>query len=242
VKVLIVHLGTIAQTLPATSIVKGLLKKAKDLSVTWVTGEESNKYIFKYNKNIDKVISFNELQEIDEVFDVLINLHPKFPHEKCKNLKIKDAFDYGFSDNFKNFVEVINGEECSNMNVFQMYYKLSGLTWRGEGYNIGYYPKSRSKRHRAGLAVAHANLRGYVNDNLNLDKMKIWHIPYKKNIFKKMDEINKCSKIITDDFVTLHLALYLRKYVCFLKTFETSTKIELFGNGEIYEVPKSIFQ
>jgi len=71
--------------------------------------------------------------------------------------------------------------------------------------------------------------------------MKIWYIPYKKNIFKRMDEINRCKKIITDDFLTLHLSLYLRKYVYFLQTLPSNTKIELFKNGEIHQVPSFVF-
>ena len=72
--------------------------------------------------------------------------------------------------------------------------------------------------------------------------MRIWHIPYKKNIFKYMDQINKCHKIITDDFTTFHLAMTLRKYVYFLRTSPLNMKLELFGNGEIYKVPNRVFQ
>ena len=81
------------------------------------------------------------------------------------------------------------------------------------------------------------NLRNYILEELKLDNSKVWNIPYKKNIFKKMDEINKCKRIITDDITMFHLAVNLRKYVYFLKTFPINFKLELFGRGEIYEVP-----
>ena len=241
-KILIVHLGSISQTLPATSVIKGIKNKIKKSHITWVIEKEENKYIFKYIKGIDKVISFKEIQKSNKVFDVLINLHPKFPHNKCYDLKIKNAFDYDFNDEFKSFVDILYGKESTvDFNVFQMYYKLSGLTWKGEGYNLGYFPKNKAKSKRVGIAVAHAGLRNYVADEINLDSMKIWYIPYKKNIFKRMDEINRCKKIITDDFLTLHLSLYLRKYVYFLQTMPSSTKIELFKSGEIYQVPNFVF-
>ena len=241
-KILIVHLGTITQILPATSIIKGLLKKDPKAEITWVINEKKDKYIFKYNKDIKKIISFSELEKNNEVFDALINLHPKFPHKNCENLKIKNAFDYDFSDEFKNFTNVLIGEESiSNMNIFQVYYKLSGLVWKGEGYSIPYYPKTKTKQHRVGLGVAHAHLRDYVRENIDIKGQKLWHIPFKKNIYKKMDEINRCKKIITDDLLTFHLAMALHKYVYFLQTFPLNTKVELFKKGEICKVSPSFF-
>jgi hypothetical protein len=122
------------------------------------------------------------------------------------------------------------------MNIFQLYYNLSGLKWRGEGYDIHYYPKYKLKRNKVGISIANANLRNYILDKLKLDSGKIWYIPYKKNIYKKMDNINQCKNIITDDILTFHLSMILRKYVYFLQTFPLKIKMELFGNGEIHQV------
>ena len=79
-----------------------------------------------------------------------------------------------------------------------------------------------------------------LNNQLVIDKKKIWYIPYKKNIFKRMDEINRCKEIITDDLITFHLAMSMRKYVYYLETFPLTTRLELFGNGEICKVPMNI--
>jgi hypothetical protein len=87
------------------------------------------------------------------------------------------------------------------------------------------------------MSAVNANLRNYVLDNLEVDDKKLWYIPYKKNIFKKMDEINRCKKVITDDLLTLHLALSLRKYVYYLETYPHTLRLELFKNGQIYPVP-----
>jgi len=242
-KILIIHLGTLSQIIPATSIIKGILKKIENPFITWTTWNKKDTYIFKYNTDIERIISFNQLKELDETFDILINLFPRFPHEKCKKVKIKNALDYEFDKQFKKFADILIGEKIiSNMNIFQVYYKLSGLTWKGEGYSLNYSPKSRTKHHRIGLGVAHANLRNYVNEHLKLKSNKIWHIPYKKNIFKRMDEINRCYKIVTDDLLTFHLAMALRKYVYFLETYPLNIKLELFGKGEIHKIPKRILQ
>ncbi|MCD6434883.1 MAG: hypothetical protein J7L15_00620 [Clostridiales bacterium] len=242
-KILIIHLGSVTQTLPAISVIKGLLKKAPFAKITWVAESEDSMNLLKFNKDIQRVVSFEELKRMDEIFDILINLHPKFPHNECSKLKIKKAFDFDFDSNFRNFVNVIFGEESiENMNIFQMYYKLSGLTWRGEGYDLNYYPKTRSKRNRVGLGVVNGNLRAYVNDELDIESGKLWHIPYKKNILKRIDEINRCGKVVTDDILTMHIAVSLHKYVYFLETYPMSTKIELFGNGKIYKVPRIVFE
>lgn len=242
-KILITNLGTTVDNIASSSVLKRLKRRMESTEITWCVRKKDDKNIFKHNKSIDTVMSLEELINLDKTFDLLINLNPFLPHKICNRIDIVDTLGFGFNEEIIPFEAVVNGEMPNdNMNIFQMYYTLAGMTWKGEGYDIGYYPRSKSKKNRAGIAVAHANLRNYLTDELELDSMKLWHIPYKKNIFKRMDEINKCAKIVTDDMLTLHLALALRKYVYFLKTTPTNTKIEFFGNGEFYEVPKKVFE
>ena len=242
-KILITNFGTITDNIISSSILKRLKRRIEKTDITWCVKQKDHKDIFRYNKTINKVISLEELINVEDTFDLLINLDPFLPHKICNKVKIVDTLGFGFNEEINSFESVIKGDkQMKGMNTFQMYYKLAGMTWKGEGYDIGYYPRSKSKKSRAGVAVANANLRNYLSDELSLDSMKLWHIPYKNNVFKRMDEINKCSKIVTDDMLTLHLALSLRKYVYFLKTTPMNTKIEFFGNGEIYEVPKKIFE
>ena len=61
-------------------------------------------------------------------------------------------------------------------------------------------------------------------------------------MFRKMDELNKCGKIITDDFATLNASLFLRKESHFLKAVPHNMKIEMFGSGNIYNIPRGIVQ
>ena len=242
-KILITNLGTVADNITSSSVLKRLRRRLESTDITWCVKTNVDKNTFKHNQSINKIISLEELINLEETFDLLINLDPFLPHKICNKVKIIDTLGFGFNEEVKTFESVIDGDkQMKGMNVFQMYYKLAGMTWKGEGYDIGYYPRSKSKKNRAGVAVANANLRNYLTDEIELGSMKLWHIPYKKNIFKKMDEINKCSKIITDDILTLHLSLALRKYVYFLRTSPINTKIEFFGNGEIYEVPKRVFK
>ena len=242
-KILITNLGTVVDNVISSSVLKRLKRRLEATDITWCVKTKDDKNVFKHNQSINKVISLEELINLEETFDLLINLDPFLPHKICDKVKIIDTLGFGFNEEVNSFESVINGDaQMQGMNTFQMYYKLAGMTWKGEGYDIGYYPRSKSKKNRAGIAVANANLRNYLTDEIELGSMKLWYIPYKKNVFKKMDEINKCSKIVTDDMLTLHLALALRKYVYFLKTSPINTKIEFFGNGEIYEVPKRFFK
>jgi len=239
VKILIIHLGTIAENFIASSIIKGLLKKNHNFNITWVVNSNDDKYILKHNKHIRRIISFDKLKKINEEFDVLINLHPNFDHKKCENITIKYPLGFHFNEENNILYDILYNDQVSKKNIFQIYYKLAGLRWRGEGYDINYYPKNKTKN-IIGISVAHANLRNYIIDKLHIAPIKLCNIPYKKNIFKKMNEINKCKKIITDDLTTFHIAMSLRKYVYFLQILPINYKLELFGNGEIHQVPKSI--
>lgn len=243
-KILILHLGTLSETLVATSIISGIVKKIENPKITWATLSENINYLLDYNKCINKVITYDELKTKDDTFDIVINLSPDFPMTSCPNIKVKDGFGFGFDESVENFKHLFQDSTNSstNLNLFQVYYKLSGLKWDGEGYDIGYFPRSRNKKNRIGIAVAHSNIRNFIIDKLKIETGKLWYIPYKKNIFKRMDEINTCNKIITDDIITMHLAIYLRKYVYFLQTFPMNTKIEMFNNGTILNVPKKIIQ
>ena len=241
-KILITNLGTILDNIVSSSILTALVRKVSSPNITWCVKYDTDKYIWTYNKNIKRVVSLSELISVDDEFDLLINLNSFFPHEICDKIKVKDALGLSFHKEDNYYRSILDFQrEDNSISLLQVYYNLAGMTWKGEGYNIGYYPKSKSKKNRVGIAVAHANLRNYLTEELDLSSMNLWHIPYKKNIFKRMDEINKCSKIVTDDLLTFHLAVSLKKYVYFLKTFPISTKLEFFGKGEVHDVPNRIF-
>ena len=117
-----------------------------------------------------------------------------------------------------------------------------GMEWHGEGYDIKYYPQSKTKKNKIGIAVANANLRNYITKKQKIDNKRLWHIPYKKNLLKRLDEVNRCNEIITDDFLTFNLVVYLRKYVYFLQTIPYMFKLEYFGKGKIINVPQEIIR
>jgi len=238
-KVAVTHLGNISQLIPVTSVITGIKKQKINTNITMVVSKKEFSYIYKYNKNIDKTITLEQFVKNKELYDLLINLYPYLPDE---NLNTKQATGFCLFSQYDRFKEALTGEQkFPEMSILQLYYILAGLTWKGEGYDLGYSPKTKTRKNRIGVSVANANVRNYVLDNLEIDNKKIWYIPYKKNIFKKMDEINKCKKIITDDLTTFHLSVAMRKYVYYLETYPLNLKLEFFNKGEIYKVPMNLF-
>ncbi len=235
-KVAIAHMGPISEIVAASSVNHGVKKQSIDTDITWVVPDE-HAYIFKYNKDIKKTISLDEFENSKEKYNLFINLWPTIFKTEAT---LEGCMGFGFYKEFGEFEKaLLNNYSFPNMSNLQLYFILAGLTWKGEGYDIGYYPKTKTKKNRIGMSAANANLRNYVLDNLEVDDKKIWYIPYKKNIFKKMDEINRCQKIITDDLLTFHLALALRKHVYYLETYPHTLRLELFKSGQVYSVPYS---
>jgi len=233
-RVVILHSGPISELIIASSVNRGIEKQPISADITWVVLKE-HKYIFRYNKNINHVLSFEEFAEKEEEYDLLINL---WPGDISTKSIFKESTGFGCYVDFDKYKEAVMGSRYfPELSSLQLYFYLSGMTWRGEGYDINYYPRTKTKKNKIGVSAANANLRNYVLDNLEVDNKKIWYIPYKKNIHKKMDEINRCGKIITDDLTTLHLALSLRKYVYYLETYPHTLRLELFNNGKVYPIP-----
>ena len=241
-EILLINLGTQSECFISTSVIKGLRKAFDDIHIYCVVRNTETQSIFKYNRNIKKTYVVKSIPKefMKKRFDKVINLHPDFTVEKYYDPNGLEKIGFNFDESSEKIRQFLYNYKKTNKNIFQLYYKLSGLKWRGEGYDFSYFPKARTKGYTTGIAVVNANLRSYVIDKLKLDLSKVWNIPYKKNIYKKLDEINRCPSIVTDDFFTLNLALYLRKNVYFLETANINMQIELFGSGKIFKVPIEI--
>ncbi|HUS50514.1 MAG TPA: hypothetical protein VMZ91_10140 [Candidatus Paceibacterota bacterium] len=240
--ILVVHLGSRSENLVATSILKGIKSTCPHCKIDWVTKDNSCHNLLKYSPNINNVYSLKELAECSKEYDLLVNLYPTINPFECPNITIKNTMGFQFKEDSDKYFDILYKEKQSPYNLFQIYYRLMGMEWHGEGYDIKYYPQSRTKKNKIGIAVANANLRNYITDKLKIDNKRLWHIPYKKNLLKRLDEINRCKEIITDDFLTFNLVVYLHKYVYFLQTVPYMFKLEYFGKGEIINVPQEIIR
>lgn len=241
-KICVILLGGTEDCLPASSVNLGFFKKYNKPEITWIVHGEEEKKLLSFSNFVKKAYTANDITNskvANEEFDLLVNftlsLHPSDPF-----VNAKEIVGFNFEKDSSKYYEILYNNKPTKMNLFQVYYRLAGLKWRGEGYGIQYFPKTKAKKDRAAIAVDNLKLRYYIEDRLDLEGMRLSTIPYKKSIMKRMDELNKFSHIITDDLLTLHLSVYLRKFVHYLETVPLNTNMEFFGNGRLYQVPSKI--
>ncbi len=241
-KIAILDYGKPWHVLASTSLIKGLNKKFPDNNITFFVNHESLP-IIQYNSKIEPVSGY--IHKTDDVFDFVLNVTPTI--EACNfSSEIKSSCKLGFIEKIGNiafankeaeeYFDIMHNGVTTERHMLQVLYRVAGLTWKGEGYDLVYYPKNKTKRNRTGIAISHDALRHFVKNNLKLEMSELYSVPMKKDIFKRMDEINRCMNIITDDLFVLHASIALRKDVEFLDTKGLTTRIEFFGNGNYYRI------
>lgn len=245
-KILVIHLGTQSECFAASSVIKGITSKyGKNTTLYFIVKDKFSEQVYRYNPNVKKTYIIDKVpfEFLKETYDLFINLHPDFSEKSNFSISAKEKIGFNIEKAEKNrqdLYKALYEDKKINKNIFQIYFNLANLKWQGEGFDINYHPKIKTKKNLSGLAVANANLRNHIIQHLRLDLSKIWVIPFRQNLYKKMDEINRCSNIVTDDFLTMYASLYLRKSVCFLETMPANFEIELFGSGNILKIPKNI--
>ena len=112
----------------------------------------------------------------------------------------------------------------TNKTILDLYYNLAGLKWNGEGYAISYFPKNKQVR-SCGINSQHVP---EISDPC--DKFKL-----PKKVLSTLDVINRYAEIHTDNHLTLHASMALRKKVTFYSP-PLPYKIEFFNNGKQVEI------
>jgi len=232
---MVVNLNSLLDCFISSSINNRIKKLHPESSITWLVKDADVQSLFRYTKNV-RCITLGELEKNNNItYDWIINYSFNVRQD---NIPVKSLKNSGVNFEKKGyFADILQGKRKTDMNIFQVYYKLAGLIWNGEGYGIKYYPKTKAHKNRVALCINHSKLKHYINDNLDLNEIKVRLIPFKKNIFKRLDEINKCKHIVTDDLLVAHLSLFLRKKVHFLQTFDLNIRLEMFGSGTSYRIP-----
>lgn len=228
--------------LASTSLVHGLRFAYPGCKIRWVTSEE-NFPLFAYNRRLTDV-SIGE-NAPNSRCDLAVNLTPS--PACCQAMKAGDFCDRrGFVFNKENvgvsdssmldILEVANGRQKTTKHVLQIIYSLAGLKWRGEGYDLSYYPRNKMRKTKTGVAVVDDSLRQFIWDGLKLEYSSLWHIPMKKNLLKRIDEINRVKRIITNDWFCLHASIALKKHVEFVDDQDYNMSVEFFGSGNHYRI------
>jgi hypothetical protein len=164
-RVLLVQLGTVCECFVATSVIKGICRDIVNPEIYVIVSNEDCKKIFRYNDKVKNVYCLKEVPDslVAQPFAHIINLSPTFSPETLPSLQSESKHGFNFSSDSEKLYDVLYGESHLNKNIFQAYYHLAGMNWRGEGYSFSYYPKSKSKKGLVGLSVANANLRSYID-------------------------------------------------------------------------------
>lgn len=242
INILVCHFGSPWESLVASSLIKAISRSYSKADIYWATTSE-NSSLFKYNKLIKGV--YIDYENSDKQFEVIINLTPSIPaasyiNNISSNKKIgfieKDGAIFSTNIGAEEAYNVLTENKHTDKNIFQVFYRIAEMKWKGEGYDLCYFPKTKTKKSKTGIAIADENLRFFVKNNLQLGLSESWHIPLKQNLLKRIDEINVCKNIVTDDMFTLHVSIALKKHVEYLDCFGLNYSVEFFGTGSIHRL------
>lgn len=233
--IIIIHDASATDALAATSLIRKLIVDGHRIHCKT---EGSALTIFQYCKGC---VCSDLSQDDNNSYDVLINLSPSLACTTlAEEIKAKQKFGYTGEDIVGFFNDGAMRHYCARhvrvpteANLFQLIFGLAEMPWHGEGYYLGYFPRNRTKRSTYGIAVQNQKLGSFVASNLKI-KGKIHEVPFKYNILKQFDEVNRCKTIITDSDVILHVSLCLRKQVEYLVPRKPAYKIEMFGSGNVH--------
>ena len=226
-KYLILQKNNWSNLLLLTSLIKNLgIKNQIDLYT-----DEDGKNIFKYSK----LCNFIELSNIKSNYDIVLNYSYTLDClDLMDSLRVEEKFGFGHrnfgigSELWNKFI--IEKEQKTNSCDFQLFYGIANLKWKGEGYNLRYYPKFKSSQ----IAI------GYFFNNEQLVKLVKKHIKYSPlikipkldKICDQIDEINPCKQIVTDDINIARIGIALRKYVYYVLEKSLSYRLQFFGCGK----------
>lgn len=245
-KILIINLEPVSECLLSTSLIKGFKNKYKDIEVDVIVCQDENcKNIFKYNRVVKNVHVINDIiselpyELLNSKYDILVNLTYDNTLSKLFESNCDQVFGFRYSDPEDKIFNTLYKYNRSPKNMFQLYFSLCDLVWRGEGYDIYYHPKTKQRKNKIGVAIVNKNLHKYMKEHLDFEEERMNPVQFKTNIFKRMDEINKYQTIITDDFLSMNISCFLRKEIFFLKTIPYNYQLEFFGKGSVIEIPKT---
>lgn len=197
--------------------------------------------LYRYQKRVDSIFVDNPKED----FDICYNVFPSSSGCEILNRCQSDQkIGYAFEDNkivgthqaAEKLKNCLLNKQKTNKSLLQIFHNVCKFSWHGQGYNLHYFPRTKTKKNKTGIAVADDSIRKYIKDNLNLQMSEIWHVPLRKNLLKRLDEINRVDRIVTDDLFTAHAGSSLRKHVEFIDLHNNCVPIEFFGRGRSHTV------
>ena len=268
-KVLIIKLGysetldqeigripSLGDVLRTTPILWGFKEKYPDSHITWLVSREAEPLIAG-NRFIDRLLAWDEFvpfQLMKEKFDVLVNLE-KIPGVCALSDMIDAWVKYGFRfesingtyhayEKGLNFIDYIkdkqNGKKRSDY-WQQVLVEMIGVQWKGQGYILGYEPKSIEKYD---VGFNYSVGKKFHNKAMSIKKWKElerrlseqgYSISWQEgleDLNEYIEWINSCRLFITQDSLGIHIALALKKKIIGLFGPTDPQEIYLHGFGK----------
>ncbi|MBU4334058.1 MAG: hypothetical protein KKD07_06420, partial [Candidatus Omnitrophica bacterium] len=183
-----------------------------------------------------RILSYQEceLSKLsDEGFDIVVNFEKTDDVLAfCCSLKAKDFYGFkenGFNSNGKSFEktqllfmsESVENRKRNKDCWQKILAEAIGKEWKGEGYILGYKPKSEKKYdigfnwttgkrwvNKSWPESYWKELEVLINDQYSIT----WQQGF-DNLYEYIDWINSCELIVTADTLGLHIGLALKKRV-----------------------------
>lgn len=235
--------------LAATSLIRGLRSKfGEGCSIAFFVNNDTYKML-SFNLDIKVYSGFAFFEE--HAFDIVINYTESveaadfanyLTKERILGFRLDSSRVVAVDESAQKLRNVLHDVEKTDKNILQLLYRVADMKWKGQGYNLNYFPRNKKNKHKTGLAIRNDTLKNFINDNLHLTLTELHPIPSKVEYLKKIDEINRCVNIITDDLFILHAAISLRKNVQFIDTINLGYRIEFFGSGAHHRILNAIWQ
>ncbi|MFH1847197.1 MAG: glycosyltransferase family 9 protein [Candidatus Omnitrophota bacterium] len=272
-KVLIVKLGfteTIDKRISTDNVSLGdvfrttaILHLFKNDKVAWLTTKEAMPLLTK-NPYIDRLLVYNMttvLQLQSEQFDVVVNLE-KVPGVCAFTDAIQAWRRYGFrfdpkkgaAEAYEHSYEVVANSLDPGLrrnmtkNWIEMLYAMVGAKWQGEGYILGYKPRTKEK-YDIGFNLkvgsrwpnkAWPDKNWQKLEELLKDEYSISYQESPDKIEGYIDWLNSCRLIVTNDSLGLHLAIALKKKIAALFGPTSEREVNLFNNGVVIRSDKKL--
>ncbi|MBC8294263.1 MAG: hypothetical protein H8E55_00485 [Pelagibacterales bacterium] len=229
-----------------SSVVMPLRRRFPNISIEVSSSSDYCRKFLSHMPGIASVADNVYLKSYDKIycFDDRISHLIEYSTIECE-----EYIGYRFSngaisftcDSVKDFFSHYCLRDKCDTNILDSFFKIFGLKWNNEGFNIKYNPRSKSVDGRNGIAIANSNLRSFVKQNLFDKGEKLWHIPLRQDPLKCIDEVNRCSNIVTDSILYAFIGSFLRKKIIFLVEDDCSFSPDIFNDIFIQPVSTQVF-
>lgn len=228
-KIIVIHDNIEDDLFPLLSLLIGLRKQNPGVHIIWA-GEKFFLPLIKHNRCIKKTMTTCKDFTVDIlqlVFgaDICVNVSfSKNAREFASKTSAKTIV--GFDKNGPTsresefFEKIIRGKISTQKSSLQLFYDLAGLKWKGEGYGLGYYPKTKQTQKCGSYFIEPKKIENYCQK-----------IRPAKSILEQLDSINRFEEIFTDDALTAYASIALRKKCTLFG--DLSYRMEFFGNGKV---------